>query len=58
MTLADLRGRVVAVDMWTAGCYNCRNTFLYLRQWDAKYQAKGFVIVGVHTPEFDYERSP
>ena len=58
LTLADLRGRVVAVDMWTAGCYNCRNTFPYLRQWDAKYRAKGLVIVGVHTPEFDHERSP
>ena len=44
--------------MWTAGCYNCRNTFPYLRQWDAKYRAKGLVIVGVDTPEFDYERSP
>ena len=58
LTLADLRGRVVAVDMWTAGCYNCRNTFPYLRQWDAKYRPKGLVIVGVHTPEFDYESSP
>ncbi len=58
LTLADLRGKVVAVDVWTASCINCRNTFPYLRQWDAKYRAKGLVIVGVHSPEFAYEHSP
>lgn len=58
LILAALRGKVVAVDMWTANCINCQNTLPYLRQWDAKYRAKGFVLVGVHTPEFQYEHSP
>lgn len=57
LALADLRGKVVAVEMWTAGCYNCRNVMPALKRWDAAYRAKGFVIVGVHAPEFAYERS-
>jgi thiol-disulfide isomerase/thioredoxin len=57
LTLVGLRGRVVAVEMWTAGCYNCRNVLPWLRQWDAKYRNRGLVVVGVHTPEFAHERS-
>ncbi len=57
LTLEALRGKVVAVDMWTAGCYNCLNTLPYLKQWDARYRDKGLVIVGVHTPEFAHEGS-
>ena len=50
------QGNVVLVDFWTFGCYNCRNTLPYLKQWWAKYKDQGLVIVGVHTPEFDSER--
>lgn len=50
------QGKVVLVDFWTFGCYNCRNTLPYIKQWWAKYKDQGLVIVGVHTPEFDSER--
>jgi thiol-disulfide isomerase/thioredoxin len=58
LTLADLgaQGKVVLVDFWTFGCYNCRNTLPYLKRWWEKYRDQGLVIVGVHTPEFDSER--
>jgi thiol-disulfide isomerase/thioredoxin len=57
LTVAGLRGKVVVVEMWTAGCYNCVNTLPFVKQWDARYRQKGLVIVGVHTPEFSHERS-
>lgn len=57
LALADLRSKVVAVEMWTAGCYNCRNVMPALKRWDAAYRGKGLVIVGVHAPEFAQERS-
>ena len=57
LVMADLRGKVVAVDMWTAGCINCLNTLPYVKQWDATYREKGLVIVGVHSPEFQHEHS-
>ena len=55
-TLENLRGRVVLVDFWTFGCYNCRNTLPALKKFDAAYRDKGLSIVGVHTPESDYEK--
>jgi thiol-disulfide isomerase/thioredoxin len=55
LALADLRGKVVLVNFWTYGCYNCQNTLPYVKQWWAKYKEQGLVIVGVHTPEFQYE---
>lgn len=57
LTLAGLRGKVVAVEMWTGGCINCLNTLPYVKQWDARYRSKGLVIVGVHSPEFAHEHS-
>jgi thiol-disulfide isomerase/thioredoxin len=51
----DLRGKVVLVDFWTFDCINCRNTIPYLRRWYDQYHSQGLVIVGVHSPEFDYE---
>ncbi|MFY9264219.1 MAG: cytochrome c biogenesis protein DipZ [Solirubrobacterales bacterium] len=57
LTLKQLRGKVVLVDFWTYTCINCIRTQPYLKSWDAKYRDKGFVIVGVHTPEFPFERS-
>lgn len=55
-TLADLKGKVVLIDFWTYSCINCIRTFPYLKDWYAKYKDKGFVIVGVHTPEFEFEK--
>jgi cytochrome c biogenesis protein CcdA/thiol-disulfide isomerase/thioredoxin len=56
LTLAGLRGRVVLVDFWTYSCINCIRTLPYLKAWDAKYRKDGLTIVGVHTPEFPFER--
>ena len=56
LKLADLRGRVVLIDFWTFGCYNCRNTLPYLSDWNKRYREKGLTIIGVHSPEFDEER--
>jgi thiol-disulfide isomerase/thioredoxin len=53
---ADLRGKVVLVDFWTYTCINWRRTLPYLRTWADKYREHGLVIIGVHTPEFGFER--
>lgn len=55
LKLEGLRGKVVLVNFWTYGCYNCQNTLPYVKQWWDKYKDKGLVIVGVHSPEFSYE---
>jgi len=57
LTLAGLKGKVVLVDFWTYSCINCVRTLPYLRAWYEKYRDKGLVIVGVHSPEFAFERS-
>src|SRR3954471_14260759 len=54
--LAQLRGKVVLVDFWTYTCINCLRTLPYLQALDARYRKDGLVIVGVHTPEFPFER--
>jgi thiol-disulfide isomerase/thioredoxin len=54
--LSDLRGKVVLVDFWTYSCINCIRTIPYLVDWDEKYSDKGLVIVGIHTPEFEFEK--
>jgi thiol-disulfide isomerase/thioredoxin len=51
-----LRGKVVLVDFWTYTCINWRRTLPYLRAWAAKYRDDGLVVIGVHTPEFDFEK--
>jgi len=56
VTLKSLRGRVVLIEFWTFACYNCRNTLPSLKKWDAQYRDKGLTIIGVHTPELDFER--
>jgi cytochrome c biogenesis protein CcdA/thiol-disulfide isomerase/thioredoxin len=56
LSLRDLRGRVVLVDFWTYTCINCIRTFPYLKAWDERYRDRGLTIVGVHTPEFPFER--
>jgi thiol-disulfide isomerase/thioredoxin len=56
LKLSDLRGKVVLIDFWTYSCINCIRTLPYLTSWDQKYRDKGLVIIGVHTPEFDFEK--
>ena len=55
LRLADLRGRVVIVEMWTFGCINCQNVMPALKEWHSKYKDAGLVIIGNHFPEFSYE---
>ena len=57
LTLQSLRGKVVVVDFWTYSCVNCVRTLPYLKAWYDTYRDKGLVIVGVHTPEFEFEKS-
>ena len=52
----SLRGKVVLVDFWTYSCINCLRTLPYLKAWDEKYRAQGLVIIGVHAPEFAFEK--
>ena len=54
--LDDLKGKVILIDFWTYTCINCIRTFPYLKDWHAKYADDGLVIVGVHTPEFEFEK--
>lgn len=56
LTPASLRGKVVWVDFWDASCVNCRRTFPFLRKLADTYRAAGLVVVGVHTPEFGFEK--
>jgi len=56
LTLSGLRGRVVLIDFWTYSCINCLRTLPYIREWDDRYRAAGLTIVGVHSPEFAFER--
>jgi thiol-disulfide isomerase/thioredoxin len=57
LNIADLRGKVVLVDFWTYGCVNCINTLPHVTELYGKYRDRGLVVVGVHTPEFPFERS-
>jgi thiol-disulfide isomerase/thioredoxin len=56
LRLANLRGKVVLLDMWTFGCINCRNVVPSLREWHKDYQDQGLVVIGNHYPEFSYEQ--
>jgi cytochrome c biogenesis protein CcdA/thiol-disulfide isomerase/thioredoxin len=56
LKMSALRGRVVLIDFWTYTCINCLRTLPYLEAWDARYRHAGLTIVGVHTPEFDFEK--
>ncbi len=57
LQLKDLRGKVVLIDFWTYSCINCIRTLPYLKDWYNKYHSAGLVIIGVHTPEFDFEKN-
>lgn len=56
LSLAASRGRVVVIDFWTYSCVNCLRTLPHFEAWDRAYRAAGPTIVGVHTPEFAFER--
>jgi cytochrome c biogenesis protein CcdA/thiol-disulfide isomerase/thioredoxin len=56
LSMAGLRGHVVLIDFWTYTCINCLRTLPYLEAWDSRYRKAGLTIVGVHTPEFPFER--
>lgn len=56
LTGADLRGKVVVVEFWTLSCINWLRTMPYVRAWAEKYKAQGLVVIGVHSPEFDFEK--
>ena len=56
LTMAGLRGKVVLIDFWTYSCINCLRTLPYVTRWYNTYRDKGLVVVGVHTPEFAFER--
>ncbi|MGC1172277.1 thioredoxin family protein [Polaromonas sp.] len=57
LTMAGLRGKVVLIDFWTYACVNCLRTLPYINRWARLYRQEGLVVVGVHTPEFPFERS-
>lgn len=58
LSIKELEGKVVLVDFWTYSCINCVRTLPYLKKWYALYKEKGLVIVGIHTPEFEFEKNP
>ncbi|MEO7239779.1 MAG: cytochrome c biogenesis protein DipZ [Sphingomicrobium sp.] len=58
LDLAQLKGKVVVIDFWTYSCINCIRSLPYVRAWDARYRSDGLVVIGVHAPEFAFERVP
>ncbi|MEO5948987.1 MAG: cytochrome c biogenesis protein CcdA, partial [Candidatus Saccharimonas sp.] len=58
LTIAKLKGKVVLIDFWTYSCINCQRTQPYLNKWYDTYEKDGFVIIGVHAPEFAFEKVP
>lgn len=56
LKIKELKGKVILIDFWTYTCINCIRTLPYLRNWHAKYADDGLVIIGIHTPEFEFEK--
>ena len=56
LTKGDLLGKVVLIDVWTYGCWNCYNSFPWLRSVEEKFADQDFTVIGIHTPEFDHEK--
>lgn len=56
VTSDSLRGKVVLIDFWTWDCINCQHTLPHVRDWAKKYQSQGLVVIGVHTPEYPWEK--
>jgi thiol-disulfide isomerase/thioredoxin len=53
----SLRGKVVLAEFWTFGCYNCRNVEPQVKDWHRRFSGRGLVVIGIHSPEFSYERN-
>src|SRR5690349_19466587 len=53
-----IKGKVVLIDIWDYTCVNCIRTLPYIKSWAEKYKDKGLVIIGIHSPEFDFEKTP
>ena len=58
LDLKQLRGKVVLIDFWTYSCINCLRSIPYVKAWDQTYRKDGLVVIGVHAPEFAFERDP
>jgi thiol-disulfide isomerase/thioredoxin len=58
LSLAELKGKVVLLDFMTYSCINCIRTFPYLQAWHESYQDNGLVVIGLHSPEFEFEKNP
>ncbi len=58
LTIADLKGNVVLIQFWTFACINCQRTLPHITQWHRQYASQGLKVIGVHTPEFAFEREP
>ena len=56
LTIADLKGSVVLIQFWTFACINCQRTLPYVTKWHEQYAAQGLKVVGIHAPEFAFER--
>jgi thiol-disulfide isomerase/thioredoxin len=56
LSQVSLKGKVVLVEFWTFGCYNCRNVEPHVKSWHEQYVGQGLVVIGVHSPEFSHER--
>jgi thiol-disulfide isomerase/thioredoxin len=56
--IADLKGKVVLIQFWTFACINCQRTLPHMTQWHRQYAEQGLKVVGIHTPEFAFEREP
>ena len=57
LSMASLHGKVVLVEFWTFACYDCRHVEPYIKQWHRDYGDKGLTVIGVHAPEFSFERN-
>ena len=55
-SMNELKGKVVLIDSWTLGCINCIRTLPYVQKWHQNYRDQGLVVLGIHAPEFNYER--
>lgn len=58
LSIADLKGNVVLIQFWTFACINCQRTLPHITQWHRQYASQGLKVIGIHTPEFAFERDP
>lgn len=58
LNIEKLQGKIILIDFWTYSCINCQRTLPYLKEWWKKYKNKGLIMIGVHAPEFKFEKDP